>query len=342
MLNVLIVQSRFLRNSLLNLLDLKTYGIDKTVVIEDFSELPFFNIRDVDFIISDIEKISASNFNILNQISEIGLNTRLILTGYDNDADKINYILSGGIRYYEPDVEKFIEKTYLIFDNEIKTKEKLDRFLIQIHNGTFVKKIKLALEKGDSRALQKILLYIKKILPASIFYVKEYYLLILDTVFEFAEEKGVNKIDRMNILSELMSLTDFESVKDYAIKKVNSVVHLIELNKNNQTKMVAEYIKDFIDENYMKQDTNAGNIAERFGVSGSYIGSLFREQQKTTITKYITQLRIEKAIQLLSNTKLQIQAISKMVGYSDQNYFARIFKKQTGLSPGEYRDKYSQ
>lgn len=323
------------------ILDWNKCGVEKLRAIDDFAKIPFKNIYDIDFVIASTETLLCNDAKNLNHIIKKGLGQKLILIGHEKNISKLTYILRGGIACYEPDIEKASERILDLFDRRIKEKERVLLVGAMLNDGSVIKKVKQALEKGDSRLMHKVIALSGKFLPLQLSLIKEYFSLIMKTVFEFAEEKGVRHIEKKELVSELMEMTDYESVKEYAAKKITGIIHLVEVNKKNQNKMVAEYIKDYVDENYMKQDTNAGNIAERFGVSASYIGTLFREQEKTTITKYITQRRISKAAELLSGTKLQIQAISKKVGYSDQNYFARIFKKQTGLSPGEYRNKCS-
>ena len=338
LLNILILKDRVSRKSFFNW---KKYGVSKLTATNDILKNCFKNLDDLDFVISDTETLLKEDAKLFKQLSEYGLNNRLIVYGPVEKNDELMYLLRNGVKSYQSCFDDFEQIIVGLFDERIAEKKRESFFLAQLYDGSIVKKVRHALEKGDSRLIQKIISGGSKLLPMPMFQIKEYYLLILKTVFEFAEEKGVRHIEKKEVISELIDQTDFESVKECTYKKVNSLIHLVEVNKNNQNKMVAEYIKDFIDDNYMKQDTNAGNIADRFGVSGSYIGMLFKEQFKTTITKYITQLRIKKAADLLSETKLQIQVISKKVGYSDQNYFARIFKKHMGLSPGEYRNKCS-
>ena len=311
------------------------------VEVDEFSKLPFGNHFDVDFVISDIESILNDNCKIYSQIAENDLASRLVVLGKVKDKSKIVTLLSDGFGCYIENPLKDIEKINRLLSKRENEKKRELTIMETFADNSFVKKVRLILDKGDSRSLQKLLTSCNMIFPLNLSVLKEYYILIMKTVFEFAEEKGVRHIEKKDMLTELINKNDFESLQECAVKKITGLTHLVEVNKNNQSKMVAEYIKDYVDENYMKQETNPGNIAERFGVSGSYLGILFREQQKTTISKYITQLRISKAAELLTGTKLQIQAIAEKVGYSDQNYFARIFKKQTGLSPGEYRNKGS-
>ena len=338
LLNLVIAKNEYSQDVFSKILNLEDHNV-KTVF--SFLKSPFKNLYDIDYIFSDTESLLAEDARLLNQITEKGLNTRLIVVGNEKKISKLTYIICSGVKCFEPDLKKASNRILEILEDRVKEKEREREVMMMIHDGSLIKKVKQTLEKGDSRLFNKNFLFSQKLLPIDLPIVKEYYSLILKAVYEFAEEKGVRHLEKKDLYFDIADSPDLESVRECSVKKISSVIHLVEVAKKKQNRMVAEYIKDYVDENYMKQDTNAGNIAERFRVSSSYIGALFREQEKTTITKYITQLRIKKAAELLKETKLQIQTISKKVGYSDQNYFARIFKKQTGLSPGEYRNKSS-
>jgi two-component system response regulator YesN len=86
----------------------------------------------------------------------------------------------------------------------------------------------------------------------------------------------------------------------------------------------------------------AGNIslesvAESIALSPPYFSRLFSSQAGKTFIDYLTDLRMAKACQLLREGKLSIKEISSAIGYSDPNYFSRIFKKIIGQTPSEYR-----
>ncbi len=339
LLNILLVESEALESSVFSLLDWRKNGVGTYKVISSVSAL-IPNVHcDTDFVIADISIVDGENSNLAQQIQEKRHGAKLFLVGKCEDRNKIIEILKNGDVIYEPDVIKAPKKIAEIFAQMAEQKSKECEIELLLHDVNMKKKIRQAIEKGDSRFIQNVFNYIDKILPVSLWLVKEYYAFLMENVLEFAEEKGIKHIEKKEAVSALVELMDYESIKSYSVKKITGIIHLIEVNKKNQNRMVTEYIKDYINDNYMKQGTNAGNIAERFGSSGSYIGALFREQEKTTITKYITQLRVAKAAELLADTNLQIGTISMKVGYSDQNYFARIFKKNTGLSPVEYRSK---
>lgn len=107
---------------------------------------------------------------------------------------------------------------------------------------------------------------------------------------------------------------------------------------HNTTAQISEILKDYILKNYC-QDINLNLIANNMNYSSSYLTKIFYKQYNCTPSKYLISLRIQKAQQLLiRNPEISIRQIGEYVGYTDQGYFSRIFKKQIGLSPLEFRE----
>ncbi|MDR0426669.1 MAG: AraC family transcriptional regulator [Clostridiales bacterium] len=79
------------------------------------------------------------------------------------------------------------------------------------------------------------------------------------------------------------------------------------------------------------------NIAKEVGVSPSYLQRLFREHYQTHVYAYISSKRLEYAKDLLTNSQLPYKKIALSSGFHTYNQFLYVFKKMTGLSPGEYR-----
>ena len=72
-------------------------------------------------------------------------------------------------------------------------------------------------------------------------------------------------------------------------------------------------------------------------VTQQYLTRLFRRFLGCSVYEYITSLRISKAKELLSNRRLEIQAIAHQVGFEDASHFTVMFRKMTGMTPGEFR-----
>ncbi len=101
---------------------------------------------------------------------------------------------------------------------------------------------------------------------------------------------------------------------------------------------IVERIKEYINTHYEHQ-IFLTDIADMVCLSQNYIGRIFKEYAKESITDYIHRLRIARAKTLLRETNERISQIAYGIGYRDSNYFSIIFKKNTGLSPKEYREK---
>ncbi|MFC4600506.1 helix-turn-helix domain-containing protein [Cohnella hongkongensis] len=99
---------------------------------------------------------------------------------------------------------------------------------------------------------------------------------------------------------------------------------------------LAATIKAYVEEHYTS-DLHLEKIAEEMGVSLKYVSRLFKETYNVNITSFISELRIDKAKQLLRDTDLLVAAISRQVGIFDRTTFLRTFKKLEGLSPNDYR-----
>ena len=101
---------------------------------------------------------------------------------------------------------------------------------------------------------------------------------------------------------------------------------------------IADYVEEFIKKNY-KENITLNDIADSLGFTPDYISKIFKKEKNITPIKFITKLRINGAKQLLACTGLDILSISQNVGYTDQFYFSRVFKAQTGMYPSEYRNR---
>lgn len=92
----------------------------------------------------------------------------------------------------------------------------------------------------------------------------------------------------------------------------------------------------YIEQNYT-EDITSSTLAEMFGISQTHVSRLFRKELQTTSSDYVNRVRISAACELLPNTQLSIGEIAEQVGYDNQYYFNRMFKKYNYITPGEYR-----
>lgn len=92
----------------------------------------------------------------------------------------------------------------------------------------------------------------------------------------------------------------------------------------------------YIQEHYADPITLT-EVARQFHFNASYLSSYFAAHNEEGFSEYLNKVRLEKAMEMLQTTEHTISDISASVGYSDQSYFTKVFKKQTGISPSKYR-----
>lgn len=114
------------------------------------------------------------------------------------------------------------------------------------------------------------------------------------------------------------------------------LINLIRQQNNNRNFAVKQRINQYLKENSAKSIT-LKNLSEHLNLSMQYVSKIFKEEFGENLTEYVTKQRIEQSKNLLLQTKDPISNIAIKIGYSDSNYFCRIFKKQTGLTPKEFR-----
>jgi two-component system response regulator YesN len=95
--------------------------------------------------------------------------------------------------------------------------------------------------------------------------------------------------------------------------------------------------RKFITENYDK-DISLDDVSRHLNLSPYYFSKLFKSETGTTFVEYLTNLRMERAQELLKDESLSIKEICAAVGYADPNYFSRTFKKNVGVTPTVYRE----
>ncbi len=98
-------------------------------------------------------------------------------------------------------------------------------------------------------------------------------------------------------------------------------------------------MKDYIYRNYSNAGLSVKSISDYACLSVAYACTVFKSETGKTLNQYLTEYRMEKAKQLLLDPRIRVADISSRTGYLDGGYFSKSFKKATGLSPTEYREK---
>lgn len=102
---------------------------------------------------------------------------------------------------------------------------------------------------------------------------------------------------------------------------------------------VVRGVLDYIAAHYGEESLSTAQIAEAFHFSQAYMNVLFKQEMKVTLKQYLSNYRLEKAKQLLEQDYMKITEIAVRCGYANANYFSKVFRDATGMSPVEYRER---
>ena len=151
---------------------------------------------------------------------------------------------------------------------------------------------------------------------------------------DLLEEEGnlFNSLNQKNNWFEITSWFD-----ELITKLSNNLVHAVRDKKNRHIEQVLRMIDDNCGETMTLQ-----NVAEQLGLNPSYLSRIFKDEQGVTFLEFLTEVRIARSKQLISQTNLKIKEIGEQVGYYKTNYFIKLFKEHTGLTPGDYRKLTNQ
>ena len=107
-------------------------------------------------------------------------------------------------------------------------------------------------------------------------------------------------------------------------------------DEDSPAAMVMAQVRRYLEDNYMF-DISLDSVGEILHISPAYLSAQFKKYQKMNFLDCLTELRINAAKKLLADPLRSTAEVASMVGYDDSSYFARAFKKRTGMTPTQYR-----
>ena len=211
------------------------------------------------------------------------------------------------------------------------------QFLSMIRNGD-TKNILSAFEKMSSPEVLSV--FSKESLN---YYASGYGLAILKALSrKAAEESGLSVITIDEITQKYTQLSSASNNDDLQTRyQIDMIIELTKAVHNHKLSLdkysppiqrVLEYINLHLGDHISNED-----LSKNASMSISHLSKVFKKETGETMTEYIALMRCKKAANLLKKTNLPIQEISSYVGYSDNNYFVKVFKKNYDMTPTEFR-----
>ncbi len=144
--------------------------------------------------------------------------------------------------------------------------------------------------------------------------------------------------ERKDYLPFIMSAKQNSELKNWFVEKFKATCKKMATKQENHENSMIVKAKEYIQSNFQK-DLSLDEVSRQLDLSSYYFSKLFKEETGSNFLEYVTGLRMEKAKELLLSENYSMKEICSAVGYSDPNYFSRIFKKNIGVTPTEYRER---
>ncbi|MGI6039230.1 MAG: helix-turn-helix transcriptional regulator [Eubacteriales bacterium] len=158
--------------------------------------------------------------------------------------------------------------------------------------------------------------------------------------FLISSYPNVSQIDLYDKLRNFDNYETRDAVLAFYKEVINRISDMVAQGKRNHHHDIVNKINQIIDSEYSDPDLSTAKIAEMLQYTPSYIGKLYKSHTNTSIVSRITERRLDASLDLLKKTDINIEALANQCGYSNVTYFYQLFKRKTGVTPGDYRRKF--
>ena len=143
---------------------------------------------------------------------------------------------------------------------------------------------------------------------------------------------------RRDYLPQIMELATPEDIRDWFTDKVMNACRNVVSKRQERSGDIIKTARKYIEDHFDK-DISLDDVSRVVNISPYYFSKVFKEECGLNFIEYLTNIRIDKAKELLEKSNLSIKEICISCGYTDPNYFSRSFKKNVGVTPTEYKEK---
>lgn len=173
---------------------------------------------------------------------------------------------------------------------------------------------------------------------------QKYRIFILELVAEIFRFGNNNQLDMDEILGEKgismergFQAESPEELWQWVLEISSKMQDVVLTERQNTTKSFVTKAVEYVRESYSDKNISIETVCRKLGVSAAYFSTVFKKETGKTFISYLTDYRMERAVELLLTTDDKTYIIAEKVGYADPNYFSYVFKKQFGMAPSKYR-----
>ena len=155
---------------------------------------------------------------------------------------------------------------------------------------------------------------------------------VLNTVIQMIQQYDLNleeilggELEYLNVIDKLQKREEFG---EWLLKTARKMNQAINQERDMTTRQVIQQARQYIMDNYQNPDLSVEMICRHLHMSPAYFSTMFKKETGQAYIAYLTEIRLNKAVELLNKTDDKTYVIASKVGYQEQNYFSYVFKKK--------------
>ena len=318
-----------------NLVNWEKLGCEKPFLASDGrAALQFFIVERIDFLICDLKMPGMDGLELMHEVYEKSPDTDVIfISGYE-DFNTAQEAMRFGVKSYilKPINQQTLDELETLLKSLI-----LQRESRQLHKSFFLPEKKQrfhdAIRRKDMEWLESFMkkLFVEGDSPAP---------LIADWIGDYLGREALVPMEAADVIvSQYMEKMSHlsEGKADFLLKECAKLMERqerMEENAGSQANAAQQYVL----EHYADTSLGVETLAAKMGLSAGYLGRIFAQDMGISLQEFIIQERIHEAKRLLRETQETISVIAGRCGFSDANYFSKVFRKRCGSSPKEFRE----
>ncbi len=311
---------------------------------------PFLMVDQQDYITCDMEEQLAISGDALKQIEEILQNVPYIpvekvnamslllfmSVGFMNNISAANQMLeTQGVESMQGQVTAYIQ--------QLKEDSDAERYPLETEHA-LLRAVRQSNKPEANRLLNELLGHILFSSGGNFTQCKAQIYELLVLISRTTVSVGANPEQTLSAshryLTEIGQLQNFDSLCLWLAREMSTLMDSVfNFDQMRHANIVHQCIQ-YINTHYSEKIT-LESLSYQVYLSPTYLSRVFRQETGETVTEYITRVRIDRSKELLRHKSMSIATVAQLVGFEDQSYFTRVFKKRVSISPLRYREKHA-
>lgn len=287
------------------------------------------NLEDLEDTISQLTVISPAQAQAAANLLFVVVSHLLKKSLHDIEEEKAYKLLQQQIHSEIIERKKETENPGISYDIYLKNERR------------FLQYIRLGDKSRSEKTLQDLIIQIYTRVGGDKTLIKSRVLELASLTSRAAVEGGADAeqvINSLNTFEDKLQRIDRVEEYLYRIKEiVDNFLEGIFILADKKHLSLVKNARSYILENYSKPLT-ISDAAEHLFISPSHLSRLFRQELDCTFNDYLTRVRVERAVELMKKPELSVKQVAQGVGFQNQSYFAKIFRKYIGVTPLTYKN----